>query len=405
MAEQKQEGGQDPTPKEETKSRFDTYREKIAAGEKVFTAEAAEDLPSVKEARELGKEPPTGDPDDAEPVDPPAPDPVEEPEDVVDDDAAADPEGEEAEEEEEAEAGADGEYVVELPGRNDGELVEFVAPDQETADHLNRLRKGYLRREQLATEQRKLQDQWDEITEIDDRLATDPVSFFTEKTPAEHKVAVAMALLLEEDVFTAVQKQLDDIEDPEKREVMRLRSEKQRRELKEKSTADRQRVNSAKAAVQKIGDNIQGLVPDGMPAERATKFVVAAMNVAEELTGRLGRLNLTEGELVTALEHEGLLTRFDIEPGAAPAGKKKAAAGTRKGAQVPPSKKAAGTGAARTPEGLKKASLRRRSVAGSASSGAGAPGATVELSRTASVKDRIAEVRKKGLSSVLSGKS
>lgn len=389
----------EPAPvKDQTKARFEEYRERIAKGESVFTPEAASKLASAAEVREKA----TAGTPEADPVE----DPVEEPVVEAEETPPADPEletaaGEEEEVEEKETPTEEGEFIVELPGRNPGEMVEFVAPDQDTADTLRRLNKGYLRGEQLAAGEKKLQEAWDEIDEIDEGLKTDPVTFIQTHVDRTHQVNLALRLLQDDDVFAKVQEHLDELEDPEKREVLRLRTEKEQRELTEASRTRLAREKAAKAAVSKIGNELKSLVPDDMAPERSVQFLRAAMIAAEDLTGRLKTLDVSKDQLVKMLDEEGLLDRFGITPGAAPA----KAAGTQNGAKTPPSKKKAGEPAARTVEGLKKASLRRKSVAGSASSGAGAPAATVELAKTSSVKDRIAQVRKAGLGAIMAGKS
>lgn len=398
---------EEKTAAERTEDRFADYRAKINSGETVFTEETTDAVEKAAEERETAAAAAEAAKDGEKPAG----------EAKAEEEAKETPaDGEEAAKEaEESKAAEDGEEVketpadgaddgitVQLPGRNDGELVDFVVDDQDTADTLLRLNKGYLRGEQLAAGQAKVQKEWDELAVIDSGLTVDPVGFIMEKVGVENRVNLALELLLDEEVFPKVQEQLDAIEDPDKRRVLKLETDAKRRELTDAATAKATLESSAKAAVHKIGAEVVALIPEGMDHDRSVRFQVAAMNTAQALAGQLGRMEITPAELTKALKDDGLLDRFGIDPVAAPADGKKAA-GTSSGAKGSPPKKAAEKPAAQPVADLKKASLRRKGIAGSASAGAGAPGATVTLTKGQSMKERIAEVRKRGVAAVLSG--
>lgn len=406
----------EPSPEERTHDRFSEYRKDIADGKSVFTEDEVEALATTADQREeaAAKAEKEAEEQAAKEAKAEAGEEVsakegeEEGDEEAEEEAAAAGEGEKAEAAKASEEKGEGDDItVELPGRNDGETVEFVVDDQDSADALLRLNKGYLRGEEMNAKEAKVQAAWDEIDEIKEGMATDAVSFIEkELSDVKDRAILVTSLLLDDKVWDAVQESMEDIADPERREVLTLKLDKQRRDVSDVATARLTQKRAAKAAVTKIGDNVRGLVPDGMDAERAVRFQVAAMSVAEDLVGKLKRFELTDSELTDALTKEGLLDRFGIDLVAAPANGKKKAAGSKDGTGKPPAKKPAGKKpAAQSVDGLKKASLRRRSVAGSASSGAGAPAATVKLTKTTSVKDRIKEARKLGLGNILSGKT
>lgn len=394
---------------DEGQSVFERLRQKVDAGERVFPVggEQPQDEEMVaaaadEGAEELEEEPQVGQEDE---------------EGVQEDEGAEEPpedleEAPEGEEEGDEPAGeADDDLVVALPGRNAGEEFEIEASDQETKEALNRLRKGYMRREALNAAMESVDADRQEIEEIDTALAVDPAGFLLERVDRGKRVQVARALLFDDEVWEELQEEILEAEDPERREVRRLKSEAERREAADASRTEIQKARATRKAVSAISQNIEDMVPAGMDPDRARRFQLAALSAAEDLTMRVRRLDISREELVGELSREGLLDRFGIDPKARPASKGDGA-GTRRGSgssSTSASKNGQGSGDgdgdAQTAAGLKKARRRRKAVAGSASAGAGAPTATVELSKSTSVKDRIKEVRNKGLGNVLAGKT
>lgn len=316
---------------------------------------------------------------------------------------AEEPTGEEEDEGEEGEGG----LVVSLPGRNAGEEFEIEAGDQETADALNRLRKGYLRREALHAERERLQADRDEIEEIDTALAADPAGFILDKVAPQTRVEVARALITDDAVWEALSEEIIEAEDPDRREVIRLKSNEERREKAEERRTKYQRVKATREAVREIGNQVKDMARQVDDGERAARFINAALGVAEELVTRSKRLDITREELVTELSREGLLDRFGISPEARPASKGAGAGTSRGSARSSTSASKNGQGSegkgrgAQTAEELKKARKRRRAVAASAPAGAGSPTASVELAQSNSVKERIKDVRKMGLAAAI----
>lgn len=373
------------TPPEPTM--FEQYRARIEAGESVFTPKAEEGEGDAEEE----------------------PDPEQ---DAAAEEGEGEGEGEAAEEEAEAagekpvldeetpgaEEGGEGDepgeedLTVTLRGRNPGETFEVTVEDQATADLLRQNAREGLRREELNREMANLQEDKDEIELIDTMMATDPAGFILERVGDDYKLQVARALLLDDTVFEAIQEELGDLTDEKDREHQRLKSEKERRETSDKAKATLETQRAARKAVAAIQTGIQKMLPEGVSKEISIQFQKAGLTAAETACNKLGRLNLSNDELVAALKAEGLLTWLEARTGVSPSqsnGKPEPKAG--KTAQEPAA-------------GLKKAKARRRSVAASSPAGVGSPPAAVDLPKNQSVKDRIKHVRSKGLGNVLRGK-
>lgn len=396
------------TSAERTAAMFDTFRAKVDAGERVFPA--ADDATSTDEADDAALEDGEGaasaeaageaeaEVEDSEAV---AEGEVEEEAGDGEDEAASEEDG----------GGEGGEpIIVKIRGRDPDEELELEVPDQATADHINRLNREGLRREELRAAQDRLAEDRAEIEEIDVEMATDPAGFLLSRVSKDYRVTVAKALLLDADVFEAVEEELSVMagDDRDAAELARRRNADTRREAAEAASRKIDAARSARTKVRAIATHVADLVPSEYDQEKSTRFQRAALLVAEELAGRRKTLDLTRDEIVAELQQEGLLDRFGIKPGAPPARRKGRAAGTR-GSEGESARKPAGaepdpSGDVRTPAGFKKARLRRKAVAGSASSGAGAPAASIELPSHGSVNDRIEFVRKHGMAAVLRGK-
>lgn len=377
------------------KSIFDQYRERIDAGETVF---------APKEEDDAAKEPPPEGEEEAEAEDGGVVSEGEEEEEADDGadegagEAEADVGGEAGEGDDDGEAEGEGEegesLVVTLNGRNPGETVDIEVEDKATADLLRQNANEGLRREELNKELARVQADREEIEEIDTLLTTDPAGFILERVTPDLQIQVVKALLLDDKVFEAVRGDLDGYETDEARELARLRSKDERRETsaKAKQQLDADRVG--RKAVTTMQEKIVSLIPAGVADAESRKLQMLGLNIAEAACNRLKRINLSEDELVAALEDGGLLKAIAAENGGEPPPRKKGrGAGT-----VDPDK------AQERIAGLKKAKRRRKSVAASSPAGVGSPPATIELPKNQSVNDRIKHVRKHGLGSIMGGK-
>ena len=373
---------------------FDKLRERVQAGETVFgdADEEAEDAEEESDATgDEGAEAEAGDVDDE------AEGAQEEAGEEVEEEEAPDAEDEGGEG-----AGDDGIQVA-LPGRNAGEEVGFVVETQQEADDLRRLANGYMRGEDARAAAATVQTDKDEIALIDAAMEADPAGFILDKVATKSRVEVVKALLLDPEVTKALQEDeewADDMDDGE-RELARLRSEKARRETREKVETVQRAKASARVHVSRITDTITGMVPEGAAPEDAVAFQKAALDVAEAECNRLKRLNISEDELVSALNGNRLLKPLMEQMGAAPSSEAGAGKGPKK---TTPAKAGGKKGKAPDPAGkLKKGRARRRAVA-SAPAGVGTPPASIELPKNQSVTERIKTARKMGIGNILSGK-
>lgn len=401
----KEEGAAAAAPEAPPKTVFQDLREKLDAGERIFPDAVAEEAGDAAEEPSKGEEAASkeggeegkgsGEGEDAGAVGE-----EEEP-------------GKEAVGEGEADAGDGGEgetVTIELSGRNDGETVEIEidSADTDVIEALRRTRNEGLRREELNKGMDSLQAERDEFNEIVAELDANPAAFVVAQVAEDHQSEVAVQIVLNNPAALAkVQEILEVADDAQAMELLRLKGKTEREEAirtvreKVKTTVASQRALAAgKIEVKRIFEDISSLPPKDMDKADASKFVNAAMRVAGDIAGETGKY-VSRAELIDALDKEGLLKTWGIPAGAAPSKE----AGTQAASKTADADKAAaGKGDAQAATGLKKARVRRRNIAGSAGAGAGAPGASIELPPSTSVKDRIAYVRKHGLGSVLAGK-
>lgn len=397
------EGEETPPPK----SVFETYREKIEAGETVFgtvqegeEAEGAEEEPITGEAAKEEEGDVDGEDEGAgSEVDEGGEEGAE---------AGAEDEGDDAGDageagEDEGEKGDDDGYAVTLPGRNEGETVEFTVDTKEDQEALQRLRNGFMGGEARRAERaRNVADQ-DEIAEIDALMTSDPAGFLLDKVAKDTRLDVVKALLLDPDTIKALQadESFDlEMEDSE-RELAQLKSAEARRLNREKVQRDQRAQKVAKVGVTALNDMIVDMIPEGMKSSQVVAFRKAALDVAESVVNKLESFSVSKEQLVAGLRGGGegaednLLEAFGVDPEAPPG----------KGPKVPPKKK--GTkGKAQDPPGktLQRARVRRKNVAASSPAGAGSPPSSIELPKNQSITQRIAHARKVGIGNLLRGK-
>ena len=385
---------------------FEQYRQRIDAGEKVFTPKPDEGGADAKEKPPEGEKAPEAKEGDGEGEGEKAAakgdgegegDAAGEGEkDEGDKGKAGEEKAGEGEEEPppgdgEGEKGDEETFTVGLPGRNAGDPdVEFEVDNVADRDALNRYRKGYMRGEEARRQAVAVQSERDEIEEIDLHIDIDPAGFILDKVSKDVRIQVARALLLDADVRKDLEEELAGFDDEKDLENARLRSEADRRKISDAAKHKIAVTRATKANVNQIVANIKELIPEGMEREDWIPFYNLALTTAEQATRKLGRYQMSKDELKAALTEARV---FRMLPG--------------KG-KSPPAKKAAGTdgsgGAQTKVAALKKAKLRRKNVAGSSPAGVGSPPAAVELPKNQSVTERIAHARKMGIGNILRGK-
>ena len=386
---------------------FDELRAKIDAGESAFGKVEEEAGDAEEESDATGEEAAAGEAEDL----------GEEAEGAAEEEAEAGTEaaageedggGEEAGEEAAAAEGDDDGIEVNLPGRNEGEEVQFVVSTQAEADDLLRLNKGYVRGEAARAVTAANQADRAEIAEIHAGMKADPAGFILDELAAESHVEVVKALLLDPKVATALEEAGFEIPemDEKDRELERLKSEKARRVIREKVQKEQRAYAAGVKAVTAVYEKIENIVPDGADTTQAEAFKGLALTVAEAAGNKLGRYDLTRDELVAAVAKDPASMALLKGMGVTPSSLKSGEAGPGKGPKAPPKKKAGAKEKALTPaEKLKAGRAKRRAVA-SSPAGVGTAPASLPLKPSKSISDRIAQVRAAGgIGNFLRGKT
>jgi len=293
----------------------------------------------------------------------------------------------------EAEEGGEEEeefVTVAIPGRRPNETKE-VAVSKSLAEDLNRLRRGYLRGEQLRAQQNKLQEQQAENAIIDQQLEVDPAGFILERVHASTRREVLLALLTDptlaaDDQVRELLDQWDGDPDSRKDAAKRLQ------ESRSQTVARRVAEKAATKEVARIAAHVAHLAQD-LDDERGDVFYKTSLTLVQQEAKRRGTVKLTDQEVTDLLKHHGLLSAYGITVAA---GK-----GSKPGSKAP-SKVVTPEEARATGQQLVQNSVRRRSAAAVAPAGAGAPSSATTLPKGQTIEERIETVRKRGLSSFTS---
>lgn len=383
-------------------------RERMEKGESIVPepedVEDAPEEPTEEEAEPTAAEEGGEDPDAAE----------AEEEATEDGEPASEGDAEEVEEEE---SEPEAEFVpFELPARQkDGDPVTVELP-AELEEDFARLRNGYMRGEEARAVFDKAQAIRDEVAEdraeidyIDRELKDDPAGFILQHVKApEIRMEILRTLVADEDVW----KNEDFVDmlsrlhrEPELREQVRVRAERDRLKGERERDQRRQQDTEVRAGVRHTAQIIRSMIPEDMEPERGHKFYRLALGEMADLAGELGRTKLSREEIVSHLDTQGILEGYGIDPelagtdaptrGVSPSGKNTPKARPNR---VRP-RVVSEEDARKTGEDLKARGERQRAARGIAPEGAGTPAATVELPREG-VKERIARIRRHGFESV-----
>lgn len=413
-------------------SRIAERREAMARGESIVPVPEAEEeegaTPEPEEGEEAAEEEAgvdapqeePGDDADAEGTDAGVEEgeeaPAAEKEEAVEDDGEG-AEGEDAD----AEAAED---FVEftLPPRNaEGDEVPVEIP-AELEEDFRRLKNGYLRgeearavKEQASARVVEVRDAEKELELIDAELDADPAGFLLGRVAVEHRREVLRALLASDEVWDddEIQDEMEEWRrDPKARRLFKAEQERERLVNAESRRTELRARQEVRDFVSDTGRKVARLIPDDMPKEKQDGFFRMAMRQIGERVEDPST-PMTEEQVVSLLEQEGILAGFGIDPsrsgssaGSAPSdgsGGRSAKNGSSPRRARSASLKVDPEEARATGERLKEKSKARRRAAAAAPAGAGAPASRVELPATTSVKDRIAHVRKVGLAAYLDG--
>jgi len=323
-----------------------------------------------------------------------------------------------------AEAGAEGEqpeaegaeeateYTVVLPGLEErGEQpIELEAPDEETYNRLNRLANEAAVGRQVREQEKALQAQRRELTELQDMIQIDPTGFILDQVPENVRVDVAMQLLFQPKVLEAVEQRLAQNEairellgeDAEPGLPSVLGNRLALRALRAELEADRLRMQSKlreqveyrrtlQANAERIAAEINRLIPETITGERREQLFADAVR---DVRDRLQKLQINEIDPHDVrLIVSDRFRRLGIDLEATGNG------GSPNGGRAPVRPAAAPQG--RTAEQFMQARNARRAAAATAPAGAGAPAVKPRPDLPKGTAERIKLARKVGLRALL----
>lgn len=293
----------------------------------------------------------------------------------------------------------DDELVVEIPGRRDGETHEFKAKDAEEAERLRQLKNGYLRGQDYNRNMQAVRDREAELEQIVTGIEADPDSFILDHVNTDRRTSLARTLLLnlDEQEFDQL---VDDIavwdRDPSKYRLARAEAKEDRIEKRAEADRRRQSTRQQREAVNQIVGQVNQLVPEDMPPERASEFIDYALYKLEGYYGRKGA-NTDPRAVPEVLERMGVLKPFGLSTSqsesAPPASDDSARPGSPAGSSQAKEAKPVKT-AEQVGEDLRKRRERRRNATASSPSGAGASPAGPVFQPGQTVKERIEAARR-----------
>lgn len=308
----------------------------------------------------------------------------------------------------------EGEYqTVKLPGRHPGDPdSEWELADPELVEEINRLRNGYMRKEEAdrqleaaATQRQEneqvAQENLRQAQELEDvyfEMSHDPIGFVLDKvTKPELRQGIAIHLLHDEDVFKAVLDEFGQLEwDDPQLQAKRAERRVERLERRQQMQDERAHERAERAQLQTFRSLLEGWGEQVPVSQRAVFYEVAAQRVARVA----GEQNIelfsdVERDVTEILKSAGTFAAFDIDPsrrssqGSDPAvqernGDEPRGAGTDRLAA--PAEKPGSAGGGRPPakaqrrtgEDFKRSARARRAAASVAHGGTGAAPAHIE---------------------------
>ncbi|MDZ7418784.1 MAG: hypothetical protein ONB52_21885 [candidate division KSB1 bacterium] len=296
------------------------------------------------------------------------------------------PEAETAESEESA-------YVVRIPGmpeRGEPEVIEFEVEDEQSYNILNRLQNLAEIGRQYRERERALERKAEQLAEVEDLIASDPLGFVVERLSPQLKTDVAVSVLLEDGGLEQLDRRIQEIltragydsagglqevlADPHALRLLRSELRATRLQIREQLQALAEERRAQRAIAQKVADQVDELVPRDV-GDLDRDVVVA--KVTAYVRDRVARLGLQRLEP----EDVALLVQQQLRDLGVRAAKQ---AGTR----------------SPKPEDLLKAQSEKRKAAAAAPAGAGAPvGPSPKAPKT--TEEAIHLARKQGLRGLL----
>lgn len=301
-------------------------------------------------------------------------------------------EGEEEDEEEE-----EGVFVAKLPGRNPNDPdieIEMEGLGDEEREAFQRLRNGYMRREQLRVERDAFQEKEAVVNETIIALQTDPLNFVMDELKADMKADLARHLLSEQDVYEAVRDEIANWDaDDSMRERDQAKLALKRREAADAALRQRAAYQEAVESARMVAGVLDVLIPEGFTETEAQAFHDAATYDLERHVNSTKTNRLTKEDVIRVLNKTGALRRYGIDPSDAerrvaaldatsPDSPRKARV-KRPSSEVSREEKARNTG-----KEFKRRSARRKNAASSGPPGAGSSAARLRPPKGQGVKER-----------------
>jgi hypothetical protein len=329
---------------------------------------------------------------------------------ITDEVPSAEAETLEGEQPEEAEAEGEGDeeeskaFAVQLPGRGpDDPDIEIEVGDEEIANRLRQMRKGYDRKNRLDADRADVQQKERELDEVDTLLRADPVGFVLERVNPEIKKQLALNLLADDEIYEHVVEQIADWEQsPDKKEGSRLKLENDRLKSQGDVRDQLDRTHRFRDQGDAVDAAIDALVPDTMDEDTANLFLADARRdmLAHIQKEGFALMNDAELEAFVAKVPSVLARRLRLY-GIAP--RDGADGGSPPASTATPVARPATPEAARlveearaTPERVRKTVARRKAAGAAAPSGHGLPASPpgIKPPPGAGVKEAIAHARK-----------
>jgi len=299
--------------------------------------------------------------------------------------------GEEEEKEEE-------EITVSIPGRGpDDDDLEIVVDDQETAERLNQLKNGFMRGEAYRTGLSEIQAAQEELYEIEEQFGVDPAGFVLEHIEEKHLPQVALALMTAPGAWDALKETVQELlEEPSALRTLQAEAKAARfetREALQKARANRTAQNKNAATLR---EGIERMIPDEMEEGRRTRLLADVTRDVVDHINRHKLLTLEAKDLPTIVAERLELNGID------PLDARKALKDNGQRLRGKPSTRKKSKAKPKTGKQLVKASKKRKKVA--AAPGPGKHAAPTEASKLPpgqNLKQRVEEVRKRGLAALL----
>lgn len=215
----------------------------------------------------------------------------------------------------------EGELVtVSLPGRRPEDPDEVYEVPRELAESINRLRNGYMRREEFNRQMADVRAAREELQYVEQRLRHDPENFLIEHIPVERRANVVKHLLADEEVWNAVVEELArwDQNELERRAAWAELHAARMRQSREAEAAIAAERAAAENALQ-IREAIRDLTPDSMDPQRADLFFRYAIRDLQQYVNEHGINRLDPAEVPVLLHRLGTLQAFGIPLPTSPA--------------------------------------------------------------------------------------